>query len=108
MIARFGMLFFLLLRLFFLAGKEKCPIICHHRSRCGTEPVREAVDQDAAGRSGDLGPPAGFVSTLVYGTVKGFGIEAYDLAGKRKFSYPIGNPNNIDVAYGFVLSEEEP
>ncbi|MBP9873341.1 MAG: phytase [Haliscomenobacter sp.] len=106
MIARFGMLLFFIAATVFSCRKKEVPnSFVTIVADVETEPVREAVDQDAADDPAIWVHPLDSSQSLVYGTVKGFGIEAYDLAGKRKFSYPIGNPNNIDVAYGFVLSE---
>ncbi|MBV6428619.1 MAG: 3-phytase [Haliscomenobacter sp.] len=86
--------------------KKKEPLtLASLHAEIETEPVREAVDQDAADDPAIWVHPYDSSRSLVYGTVKGFGIEAYDLTGKRKFSYPIGNPNNIDVAYGFAFPD---
>ncbi|MDX1908040.1 MAG: phytase [Bacteroidia bacterium] len=41
--------------------------------------------------------------SLIVGTVKGVGLEVYDLTGKRIRSYATGNPNNVDIRYGFTL-----
>jgi 3-phytase len=42
--------------------------------------------------------------SLVIGTVKHYGLEVYDLQGNLRKSYPIGNPNNVDLRYGFPLN----
>lgn len=45
--------------------------------------------------------------SIIIGTVKRFGLEVYDLQGKRLHRYAIGNPNNADVRYDFPLANGE-
>lgn len=70
-----------------------------------TEPVRLAVGEDAADDPSIWVHPGDASKSLIFGTVKGFGIESYDLKGNRVHGYPIGNPNNIDVAYKFLFQD---
>lgn len=68
-----------------------------------TEPVRLAIEDDAADDPSIWVNPQDSSQSLIIGTVKHYGIEVYNLQGKRLHSYPTGDPNNIDVAYGFTL-----
>ena len=69
-----------------------------------TDPVRLAIEDDAADDPSIWVNPQDSSQSLIIGTVKHFGIEVYNLQGKRLQSYPTGDPNNIDVAYGFELN----
>lgn len=69
-----------------------------------TEPVRLAIEDDAADDPSIWVNPQDSSQSLIIGTVKHFGIEVYNLQGKRLQSYPTGDPNNIDVTYGFELN----
>ncbi|MCI4670988.1 MAG: phytase [Bacteroidia bacterium] len=44
--------------------------------------------------------------SLIFGTDKQSGIYAYGLDGKKKAYYPLGNINNIDVGYGYMLDSQ--
>ena len=72
-----------------------------------TEHVRLAVEDDAADDPSIWVNPQDSSKSLLIGTVKHFGIEVYNLQGKRLQSYPTGDPNNIDVTYDFVLNNGE-
>jgi 3-phytase len=72
-----------------------------------TEHVRLAVDDDAADDPSIWVNPQDSSKSLLIGTVKHYGIEVYNLKGKRLQSYPTGDPNNIDVTYDFVLNNGE-
>lgn len=68
-----------------------------------TDQVRRTVTDDAADDPAVWVHPTDSTRSLIIGTVKDFGIEVYNLQGRRLRSYAVGNPNNIDVAYGFAL-----
>lgn len=72
-----------------------------------TEHVKLAIEDDAADDPSIWVNPQDSSKSLIIGTVKHFGIEVYNLQGKRLQSYPTGDPNNIDVAYNFVLGNGE-
>lgn len=72
-----------------------------------TEPVRLAIEDDAADDPSIWVNPQDSSKSLIIGTVKHYGIEVYNLQGKRLQSYPTGDPNNLDVAYGFELNNGE-
>lgn len=72
-----------------------------------TEHVRLAIEDDAADDPSIWVNPQDSSKSLIIGTVKHYGIEVYDLQGKRLQSYPTGDPNNIDVTYDFVLNNGE-
>lgn len=45
--------------------------------------------------------------SLIFASDKQAGIYAYGLDGKQKAFYPVGNINNIDVGYGYMLDSQE-
>lgn len=45
--------------------------------------------------------------SLVFGSNKKGGIEAYDLSGKKTAFYPVGSTNNIDILYNFPLNNQQ-
>ncbi|MEM6630249.1 MAG: phytase [Bacteroidota bacterium] len=70
-----------------------------------TDPVQAAEGDDSAD------DPAIWVNrydptkSLVYGSNKRFGIEVFDLAGKKRYTYEVGYVNNIDILYEFPLND---
>ena len=49
--------------------------------------------------------PTDSSKSIIYGSNKTYGIDAFDLEGKRLHSYEVGRINNIDVRYGFPLND---
>lgn len=64
--------------------------------------LSNAVD-DAADDPAIWIHPTDSSQSVIIGAIKGFGLEVYDLAGKRLHSYPTGKPNNVDIRYAFPL-----
>ncbi len=69
-----------------------------------TETVTALKSDDAADDAAIWVNPADSSQSVIIGTVKGYGLEVYDLQGKRLHQYEIGSPNNIDLRYDFVLA----
>ena len=68
-----------------------------------TSPVPASPTDDAADDPAIWVHPTEPEKSLVIGTVKRYGLEVYDLKGVLRHTYRIGNPNNVDVRYGFKL-----
>lgn len=72
-----------------------------------TPAVKAASGDDAADDPAIWANPADASKSAIIGTVKKFGLEVYDLQGKRLHSYQVGNPNNVDLRAGFGLANGE-
>lgn len=69
-----------------------------------TEAVTARTGDDAADDAAIWLNPQDSSRSIIIGTVKGYGLEVYNLQGKRLHQYEIGSPNNIDLRYDFVLN----
>ena len=69
-----------------------------------TPAVRAAADADAADDPAVWVHPQDPARSVIVGTVKRYGLEVYNLQGQVLHSIQIGNPNNVDIQYGFTLS----
>lgn len=72
-----------------------------------TPAVKASTGDDAADDPAIWVNPVDPSKSVIIGTVKGYGLEVYDLQGRLLHSYKIGNPNNVDVRYGFPLANGE-
>jgi 3-phytase len=43
----------------------------------------------------------------IIGTNKKSGLSVYDLKGKELYHFSVGNVNNVDIRYGFILGDEK-
>lgn len=69
-----------------------------------TEPAPAKTKDDAADDPAIWYNAANPSGSAVVGTIKDYGLEVYDLSGKRLHTYPGGNPNNVDIRNGFALN----
>ena len=65
-----------------------------------------AINDDAADDPCIWVNPDDKSQSLIIGTNKKYGLEVYDLSGKRKASYPLGRVNNVDIRYNFSLNQD--
>jgi 3-phytase len=72
-----------------------------------TSPVKMHEKDDSADDPAFWIHPLNTKESLIIGTVKGYGLEVYDLDGVVRQSLKIGNPNNVDVRQGIQLSENK-
>lgn len=68
-----------------------------------TEAVDALQGEDAADDATIWINPQDSSQSVIIGTVKGYGLEVYNLQGERLHQYEVGSPNNIDLRYDFVL-----
>lgn len=68
-----------------------------------TSPVPASATDDAADDPAIWVHPTDPKKSMIIGTVKRYGLEVYSLKGVLLHTYRIGNPNNVDVRYGFTL-----
>ncbi|MFM9947374.1 MAG: phytase, partial [Saprospiraceae bacterium] len=69
-----------------------------------TPAVQARTGDDAADDPAIWVNPADSTKSTIIGTVKRYGLEVYDLQGRLLHSYKTGNPNNVDLRYGFPLA----
>ncbi len=72
-----------------------------------TPPVQSIKDEDAADDPAIWYNSAKPEKSFIIGTNKKAGLHVYDLAGKELFFTPVGLVNNVDLRYGFTLSNGE-
>ena len=70
-----------------------------------TEPVVAIAGEDAADDPALWVHPTDSSQSKIIGTNKLLGLDVYDLRGTRLYSYPIGRVNNVDIRYGFPLTD---
>ncbi len=70
-----------------------------------TDAVHANPETDAADDPAIWIHPTDSSKSIIYGSNKTYGIDAFDLEGKRLHSYEVGRINNIDVRYGFPLND---
>lgn len=75
------------------------------QARYETEPVEAVNGEDAADDPAIWVHPSDPAQSRIMGSNKVKGIEVYDLQGKRRFAYPVGKVNNIDIRYGFPVND---
>jgi len=68
-----------------------------------TESAPAKTEDDAADDPAIWYNAANPANSAVVGTIKDYGLEVYDLNGKRLHTYPGGDPNNVDIRSGFPL-----
>jgi 3-phytase len=83
--------------------KPTPPEVARVEALLETPPVPALTGKDAADDPAIWVHPSQPRNSLVIGTVKHYGLEVYDLQGKLRKSYQIGNPNNVDLRYDFTL-----
>lgn len=64
-----------------------------------TEAILSVSDEDAADDPAIYVHPQSPSQSLIYGSNKKYGVETYNLAGKRLADYPFGRINNVDILY---------
>lgn len=72
-----------------------------------TDPVDAGISDDAADDPAIWFNRAAPSESIIFGSNKKGGLVAYDLEGRTKQYYPVGNVNNVDVAYGFPFNGSE-
>lgn len=72
-----------------------------------TKAVRAGIEDDAADDPAIWVHPQNPAQSLIIGSNKRGGIATYNLEGQEIAYYPVGNINNIDVAYGVVIGGEK-
>ena len=70
-----------------------------------SDAVHADPEMDAADDPAIWVHPLDSSRSIIFGSNKTYGIDAYDLGGKRLQSYEVGRINNIDVLYGFALND---
>jgi 3-phytase len=87
------------------APKRLTPTMPQIFADAETPPVQALSTDDSADDPAIWYNRAAPERSVIIGTVKKYGLEVYDLDGKRLHRYQIGNPNNVDVRYGFPLAD---
>ena len=70
-----------------------------------SDAVHADPEMDAADDPAIWVHPTDSSRSIIFGSNKTYGIDAFDLGGKRLNSYEVGRVNNIDVFYGFTLND---
>ncbi len=71
-----------------------------------TDLIKAAQGEDAADDPAIWIHPGNSALSTIIGTNKKGGLAVYDLSGKELFYYEMGNINNVDVLYDYVLGND--
>ncbi len=71
-----------------------------------TQPVDADTVDDAADDPAIWIHPTDRNKSTIIGTNKKKGLGVYSLDGKQMYFYPVGNVNNVDLRYGFVIGKD--
>lgn len=88
------------------AYAEQTKIVNIIQADVETEPVGEAIDDDAADDPAFWHNKSNPDNSLIFGTNKKGGVYSYDLTGKEMMYYPLGEINNIDIRQGLIYNQD--